>query len=338
MSNRLSPFISVIMPVFNGEKYLREAIDSVLAQTYTNFELLLINDGSTDKSKEIILSYKDSRIRYIENEKNLKLIATLNKGIDLATGDYIARMDSDDVILPNRLEVQMRYMLKHPQVDLCSVWAYVITEEGKRIGKLKGIDSPKLINCSLFFTNPINHPGIMCKSKVLKENKYQFFLHAEDLELWIGLRDRGYCMANIPRYLYLYRWYGNNVSNSNAEFQLSQKKELLKRQLVLFLGRVVTESELKMHFLSYELFRWNNKSTCRLDEGLMNEEKKWLEYLSNQNKKVKKFSQIDFDALLCSRWMVCCAFSHKFKAFFKLRLPWYRINVFYRMVKLLIYK
>jgi glycosyltransferase involved in cell wall biosynthesis len=96
------------MPVYNAEKYLREAIDSVLAQTYTNFELLLINDGSKDSSKDIILSYHDPRIRYVENEKNLKLIATLNKGIDLAAGDYIARMDSDDVISFNRLEIQMR--------------------------------------------------------------------------------------------------------------------------------------------------------------------------------------------------------------------------------------
>ena len=86
MYNRSYPSISVIMPVYNAEKYLREAIDSVLAQTYTNFELLLINDGSKDSSKDIILSYHDPRIRYVENEKNLKLIATLNKGIDLAAG------------------------------------------------------------------------------------------------------------------------------------------------------------------------------------------------------------------------------------------------------------
>lgn len=333
-----SPLISVIMPVYNGEKFLREAIDSVLAQTYTNFELLLINDGSTDKSKEIILSYHDSRIRYIENEKNLKLISTLNKGIDLATGDYIARMDADDVVSRNRLAVQMKYMIRHPRVDLCSIWAYVMTEDGKRMGKLKGIDSSELINCTLFFTNPINHPGILCKAKVLKDNRYKTFLHAEDMELWISLRDQGYRMVNIPCYLYSYRWYGNNVSSSNVEFQLSQKKKLLQNQLEAFFGRTVSESEVRLHHLSFELFRWSNKSSQQLDDELMREEKAWLEHLSSRNKKVKMFSQSDLDALLCSRWMVCCVFTHKLTNFFKLHLPWYKVGVFIKMIKLLIYK
>lgn len=333
-----NPLVSILMPVYNCEKYLREAIDSILAQTYTNFELLLINDGSTDKSREIILSYTDKRIRYIENETNLKLIATLNKGIDLAEGEYIARMDGDDVIPRNRFEVQMNYMLKHPSVDLCSVWANVIAEDGRRIGRLKTIDSPQLINCALFFTNPINHPGILCKSNVLKENKYKKSLHAEDMELWINLRDKHYVMANIPKCLYSYRWYGGNVSNSNAEYQLAQKKRLLCIQLELFFGRSVSESEIDLHHLSFELYRWGNKSSHPIDDELLQKEKAWLELLSRQNLETESFSQNDLDAFLCSRWMVCCLFTHKYWKFFSLTLPWYKPEVLFKMAKLLIYK
>ncbi len=94
------PKITVLMPVYNGEKYLRESVDSILNQTFTDFELLIINDGSTDSSMEILNSYSDSRIRIVTNEVNLRLIKTLNKGIDLATGEYIARMDCDDIADP----------------------------------------------------------------------------------------------------------------------------------------------------------------------------------------------------------------------------------------------
>ena len=339
--NRLyasEPLISVIMPVYNCALYLREAIDSVLAQTYSNFELLLINDGSSDNSKEIILSYIDPRIRYIENERNLKLIATLNKGIDRAKGEYIARMDADDTIPPHRFEVQMNYMLKHPNVDLCSVWAYVMDEHGKKIGKLKGIDTPELINVSLFFTNPINHPGILCKSKVLKDNRYCEFTHAEDMELWIKLRDKGYTLVNIPQYLYSYRWYGNNVSNTNADFQLQQKKKLLKAQLESFLDRTIEGEEVDLHHHSFELYRWGNRKDIIIDSGILKKEKEWLQNISTRNLQKKVFSQVDLDAFLCNRWLVCCVFAHRYKDFFTLKLPWYNIKVLVRMIKLLMYK
>lgn len=106
------------MPAYNAEKYLREAIDSILAQTFTDFELIIINDGSTDFTKDIILSYTDQRIRYIENEQNSGICVTLNKGLDAARGRYIARMDSDDISLPRRLEVQVQYMDSHPEIGV----------------------------------------------------------------------------------------------------------------------------------------------------------------------------------------------------------------------------
>ena len=112
------PLITVLMPVYNGEKYLQQAIESILKQTFTDFEFLIINDGSTDNSENIILSYDDSRIRYIKNEENLRLIRTLNKGIELAKGKYIARMDCDDISLPYRFEKQLKEFQNNPHLDM----------------------------------------------------------------------------------------------------------------------------------------------------------------------------------------------------------------------------
>ena len=109
-----NPLVSILMPVYNSEKYLREAIKSILNQTFTNFELIIINDGSTDNSLKIIKSFKDNRIKIIKNKGNLGLIKTLNKGIDLAQGKYIARMDADDIAMPKRLEKQIAFFNENP--------------------------------------------------------------------------------------------------------------------------------------------------------------------------------------------------------------------------------
>ena len=107
------------MPAYNAEKYINEAIDSILAQTFTDFEFIIIDDGSTDSTCAIVESYSDSRIRFFKNEHNLGVAATLNRGLDLARGEYIARMDADDISLPTRFEKQAAYMDSHPDVVVC---------------------------------------------------------------------------------------------------------------------------------------------------------------------------------------------------------------------------
>ena len=333
-----NPLISVLMPVYNGEKYLREAIDSVLAQTYTNFELLLINDGSTDSSKDIILSYSDPRIRYIENEQNLKLIATLNKGIDLAKGDYIARMDADDVCMPNRLLTQLRFMQKHPQIDMCGSWALRINSAGQITGKIKNIHTPGLLSCVTFFTCPFVHPVTFFKSEVLKNNLYSIeALHTEDTELWNRLRQRGYRFANIRKYLLKYRWHSENISGQNDDFVLQQKKKIYKPYLEDFFGREVSEEELDLHFLSFRLFHFGERISQIMVSSLI-DEKKWLENFSNQNKSKKWFGQSDIDALLYSRWLVCCLTLKKYSSLFSIKLPWYNPVVLWKTGMLLINK
>src|SRR5574344_639787 len=111
------PKISVVMPVYNtDETFLRESIESILNQSFKDFEFIIINDGSTNNAEDVILSYKDERIRYYKNDINLKLIKTLNRGLLLAEGEYIARMDSDDISLPTRFQTQVEFLGKNPNI------------------------------------------------------------------------------------------------------------------------------------------------------------------------------------------------------------------------------
>ena len=169
MNSNKEPIVTVLLPAYNAEKYIRESIDSILDQTFTDFELLIINDGSTDKTEEIILSYNDSRIRYIKNEMNLKLIKSLNKGIDLSRGKYIARMDADDISLPNRLKEQVEFMENHNDISACSSLMYLMTE--KNISQWDYYPAKTSIGCTFcsIYRTPLAHPAAFFRTEVLKK-------------------------------------------------------------------------------------------------------------------------------------------------------------------------
>ena len=168
--NMKNPKISVLMPVYNAERFLQEAIDSILNQTFKDFEFLIINDASTDNSKKIILSYDDKRIRYFENKKNLALPTTLNKGLRLAKANYIARMDADDVSLPNRLEEQLFIIEKDDNVGLVTSWIAMIDEKNNNKGYWH-IDiensSSEEIFYTLFFENCLAHSSVLIKKDIV---------------------------------------------------------------------------------------------------------------------------------------------------------------------------
>ncbi|MHB8170330.1 MAG: glycosyltransferase family 2 protein [Thermincolia bacterium] len=214
-----NPKVTVLMPVYNGEKYLGQAIESILAQTFTDLELLIINDGSTDGSKEIIESYEDSRIRLVNNEGNLKLIATLNKGFELAQGEYIARMDCDDISLPDRLAKQVAFMEAHPQVGVCGTWAHKIDSSGKIVGKLKRPAGNKLEKF-LWCPSPIIHPTAIIRNTVFKTLRYdQAYRDAEDYELWLRV-SKVTKLYNLKEYLLLYRVHPASVTSVHRDVQL----------------------------------------------------------------------------------------------------------------------
>jgi glycosyltransferase involved in cell wall biosynthesis len=127
----MSPYVTVLMPVYNTEMYLKEAIDSILNQTFRDFEFIVINDGSTDSTSDIIESYSDPRIIYLQNEKNLGVATSLNKGLSIAKGTYIARMDGDDVSRCDRLEKQVAFMDANPEIGVCGTWLETIGDRNE---------------------------------------------------------------------------------------------------------------------------------------------------------------------------------------------------------------
>lgn len=205
------------MPVYNGERYIREALKSVLEQTYSDFECLVIDDGSTDSSIEIIKSFVDPRIRYV-SKNHSGITDTLNVGIKESRGEYIARFDCDDICEVSRFKEQMDFFNSHPDCSMVGSYAYLIDEDGVLSGKV--LDYPqtneKAIRRYALFHNPFIHPTVMIKKSCLeKTDGYRAcFKHVEDYELWTRIIFKNGC-ANIPKPLIRYRIHKNQVTRRN---------------------------------------------------------------------------------------------------------------------------
>jgi glycosyltransferase involved in cell wall biosynthesis len=236
--------VTVLMPVYNAEKYLASAIQSILDQTYKDFELLLINDGSTDKSVEVIESFNDSRIKLVHNEQNINVESTLNRGLDLIDTEYIARMDSDDIAFPNRLQKQVEYMDKHPEVGVCSSWIHLFDAVEYDIQNPTDHDE---IQCELLFHNVIAHPGvIMRKSLIDKYNlRYAKYRYAEDLDMWMRCSFL-FKLHNVPEVLLNYRISSNSVSQAHSQLQNESINKVLKKNFEA-LGLNLNDDQINLH-------------------------------------------------------------------------------------------
>jgi glycosyltransferase involved in cell wall biosynthesis len=297
--------ISVLMPVFNAEKYLREAIESILYQTFADFEFIIINDGSTDGSKDIILSYSDSRIKYVENESNLGVVKTANRGIDLCCGKYMFRMDADDISSPLRLEKQYRFMERHPEIGVCGSWARVIDKNGGITGKIIQQTRPEFIRIHLLFSVPLMQPSCCIRTSILKENPYRKEPVTEDYELWCRLND---CtrMANLPEFLLQYRWHETNISKEKELIRYQNKKQIMAGELQK-LHLYPNDAEMRIHTLSFSLYDFKQtieESPIQLAD--LHDTEKWFEQLLAANKQWKPYNRSAFIAFLWSRWMVLC--------------------------------
>lgn len=212
--------ISVVLPVYNADKYLESAIDSVLLQTHDNFELIIINDGSSDNSLLILEEYakKDKRIKLI-NRENKGLVASLNEGINTAKGKYIARMDADDISLPNRFEKQIE-LLESKNIDICGCH-YLLVDEQNNINGLNLTSlSHDMCFLSLASKVPFAHPSIMMRKEFLKENNLLYgqsnYKIAEDFDLWMRMYEKGAKFGNVNDILFRYRILDNSLSKVNS--------------------------------------------------------------------------------------------------------------------------
>jgi glycosyltransferase involved in cell wall biosynthesis len=211
--------ITVLMPVYNGEKFLSETIESVLQQTYTDFVFLIINDGSTDGSEKIIQSYTDTRIRYVKNERNFGLVTTLNKGIDLVDTEFMARMDADDLWVETKLKKQIEVFDHHPEVGICGTSI-------RKFGAFEGdfyfpVDNEALKVGFLFYCT-MSHPSVVFRMSFLKETGLRYkanYFPAEDYKMWIDSLQLTQ-IYNIPELLVYYRQHETQIcSTANATKQ-----------------------------------------------------------------------------------------------------------------------
>jgi glycosyltransferase involved in cell wall biosynthesis len=240
------PKITVLMPVHNGEPFLREAVESILGQTYGGFELLVVDDGSTDGSAAIVLSFGDPRIRLVANPANAGIVASLNRGLALARGEYVARMDCDDVSLPRRLERQVAFLSADPGVGVLGTGYETVDRDGNMLETLRHPPRHEILLWSLFFYNPIAHPTVMMRREaVLSAGGYRsedyrgrgrFF--PEDYDLWWRL-SRVTRLANLPEILVRLRKHGGNLMAVHGEEYLENAARICRGMLAERLGREV---------------------------------------------------------------------------------------------------
>ncbi|MET0393747.1 MAG: glycosyltransferase [Chitinophagaceae bacterium] len=204
-----SPIISVILPAYNCERFIQAAVDSVLGQTFRDFELLIIDDGSTDHTAALVRGIADQRIRLIRNEKNLGLVDTLNKGIDLAKGEYIARMDGDDLCRPDRFAIQLAHLQALSYPALLTATAQLIDEDGLDIGVWKDDvrhTTPPAIRHYLPKNNCIVHPAVMAPAALFRHYRYLVRQkQSEDYDLWLRMAADGISLEKIAAPLLRHR-------------------------------------------------------------------------------------------------------------------------------------
>lgn len=242
------PNISVVLPVHNAEKYIKDAVQSILNQTFTDFELIIINDASTDNTRQILESFQDKRIRLINNAENLKVVECLNLGMSLAKGKFVARMDADDISLPHRFERQVAYLTQHPDVDICSSYVQVF---GSRNYILRPYEKHEDIKAGLLFLNVLIHPSVMFRRERFLQYSIFYdksYVNAEDYGLWVSVMD-SLKFAVVPEILFKYRIHDTNISIKKAsnwavlrEINLGIYHILMERVKVRY-----TEADLEMH-------------------------------------------------------------------------------------------
>lgn len=285
------------MAAYNAEAHLPTAIRSILGQSFADFEFIIIDDGSTDRTAEIIAAHDDPRIKAIRNPENLGLIRSLNRGLDAATGTYVARMDADDEALAERFEQQVRFLDAHPEIGLCGT---AIETFGARSEHWALICEPARVKCQLLFDPGLSHPTAMFRRSLVVRHGLRYderYLHAEDYALWVRFADLA-GIANLPDVLLRYRLHAQSVSHANREVQ-RQTAERIRREQLAKLGIEPSEREMVVHTT---LMR-GAPHTLALDIG---EAEAWLLRLLHGNRQHGYVDQDVLCAVVYEMWFKLC--------------------------------
>lgn len=292
------PVVSVLMPVYNSESYLEESVTSVLKQTFQGYELIVINDGSTDNSRKIIEKYAhaDSRIRVIDQE-NKGLIDALNRGLQASRGKYLARMDSDDISLPDRLARQVAFMEAHPRVGACGTW---IRYYGGNDGEWQTSADDQTIRCRLLFESVLAHPTVIMNRRLLEQHGLQYRLgykHAEDYDLWVRIAQHAE-LANIPEVHLYYRVHPGQTVQRHALSKIESANRIRFDQLQM-LGINPSPEEMALHAaISMRNFHCSTH--------FMGEAESFLLKILEANKNTSRYESSTLLRVIQERWFSLC--------------------------------
>jgi glycosyltransferase involved in cell wall biosynthesis len=287
------------MPIHNCRTFVAEAVRSILSQSFTDYELIVIDDASTDGSADEVRTFADSRIRIIQNERNVRVAGSLNNGLAIARGRYIARMDGDDISVPGRLAAQFAFMEANPDIGVCGGW---VTYFGVGIPHVfRPPTAPLELAAFMLFQNPLCHPTVMLRRSCLDSAALQYdtaFTFSEDYDLWTRLAPHTR-LANLPSVLVHIRQHPSSVSREFAATMTAQTNVILRR-MFRHLNLNPDEEAIQFHF------RIGRGS--RLDSmGELDRAEAWLQELLQLNERVKGFDAAAFRRVTGQVWFRVCA-------------------------------
>jgi glycosyltransferase involved in cell wall biosynthesis len=290
------PLISVVVAVYNGSLYLGETIQSVLDQTFKDFELILVDDCSTDNSVDIIKSYTDPRIKLVQNSQNLGVVKNTNLGFAIARGRYIALLGHDDICVPERLQTQYDCMENNPSISFCGSWMETFGSTNQIITYP---NKQEVINSKLLFSTTFGAPSVMMRKRDFWENKLIYrdsYKCAEDYDLWVRASIRGLKSTNIPQVLVKYRVHDKQMSNkfSRNQAELTSRIQLYQLQRM---GIEPSMEELQIHYnlIVGRVFK---------GDGYLQKVKQWLLKIDQVNQKGHIYSQDDLRVVLNYYWKI----------------------------------
>lgn len=291
------PKVSVLMPVYNGEKYIGQAIDSVLAQSFRDFELIVIDDGSTDRSAEIVGSYSDKRVCYVANPTNLGLAGARNRAIDVSNGDYLAWLDCDDVSLPDRLLKQVALLDERPNVGLCGTWVRTLGLESEKVWRYAS--DPRFLRARMLFDDPVATSAAMVRRSCIAADALRFderFPPAEDYDLWERI-SRTSEVRNIPEVLTFYRIHSGQISTAKREQQVKSVWEIQSR----LLRQLCVEPTKEEKLLHLDIgVGWKFLA----DKVRLDQTEEWLHKLEKSNHMAAVFPKDGFRNVVSERWFL----------------------------------
>jgi len=302
-----NPVLSVVMPVYNGEKYLKDSISSILGQTFNDFELIIINDGSRDKSLEVIKSFDDSRIRVINNERNFGIPYTRNVGLKEAKGEFLAWCDCDDISLPNRFMIQIDYLRKNKEVGACGTW--LARFGGKKTHIFKAYKDSALIKATLLFKPSMPNATVMLRLDLVR----QYNLHyneelpiAEDYDFILQCSNH-FQLANIEQVLYKYR-----ASETSIMGQYNEQEA--KSDSIHYTVYVNALRNLGIQPKKNDLITHRYIGSRKLFNHFSDLEKchEWLKILKEQNSIKGHFDSKAFDKVLADQFLFICKKASRF--------------------------